>query len=174
MEAALDLIRQAVERQDRERRFIVETLRDVATFFGVQEQTIRTWRLRSDPMPGEPGAWNLSEIARWRITAEQSKRRPRNENEALADVITDPGGGVWKDRWLRAKALLSEEQLSEVQGTLVDLEEIAPIIRRMGSMMADAIRRLDAEYGASAADIMRTPLERMSEEVEEMVVRSLE
>ena len=126
---------------------IVETLGDVARFFGVAEQTCRTWRLRTDPMPGEPGAWDLSEIARWRIAAEQSKHRPRNENEALADIIGEPGGEDWKDRWLRAKALLTEEQLAEVQGQLVDLEELAPIL-------------------------MRTPLERVSEEVEAMVVRT--
>ena len=150
------------------RPYVVATLGAVAAFFGVQEQTCRTWRLRADPMPGEPGEWNLSEIARWRIAAEQSKHRPRNENEALIDCIAGPGGEDWKDRWLRAKALLSEEQLAEVQGKLVDLDEIAPVLRRTGTMLADAIRRLEVEYGASAANIMRTPLERMAEEVEEM------
>ena len=60
----------------REGRFVVETLGEVAAFFGVQEQTVRTWRLRADPMPGSPGEWNLSEITRWRIMTEQSKHRP--------------------------------------------------------------------------------------------------
>ncbi len=147
---------------------IVSTLGDVAEFFGVQEQTCRTWRLRADPMPGHPGEWNLSEIVRWRIAAEQNKHRPRNETDALIDCIVEPGGEDWKERWLRGKALLTEETLAEVQGRLVDLDEIAPIMRRAGTLLADAIRRLEAEYGSDAADIMRTPLERMSEEVEAM------
>ncbi len=150
------------------RPYVVPTLGAVAEFFGVQEQTCRTWRLRADPMPGQPGEWNLSEIARWRIAAEQSKHRPRTENDAILDIIGSPGSEDWKDRWLRAKALLCEEQLAEVQGRLVDLDEIAPIMRRAGTLLADAIRRLEAEFGSDAADIMRTPLERMSEEVEAM------
>ena len=147
---------------------IVSTLGEVAAFFGVQEQTCRAWRMRADPMPGEPGVWDLAEITRWRIAAERSKHRPRNEDQALVDCITDPGGEDWKDRWLRAKALLTEEQLAEVRGKLVDLDEIAPLLRRTATLLADAIPQLEAEYGASAADIMRTPLERMSEAVEEM------
>jgi hypothetical protein len=42
-------------------------LRDVAAFFGVEEQTVRQWRMRSDAMPGTEGAWNLEEIVRWRV-----------------------------------------------------------------------------------------------------------
>ncbi len=61
------------------------TLRDVAEFFGVQEQTVRQWRMRSDPMPGKPGEWDLAEITRWRIASERSKHRPRNE-------ASDPSG----------------------------------------------------------------------------------
>ena len=148
--------------------YVASTLGEVAAFFGVQEQTCRAWRMRADPLPGEPGVWDLAEITRWRIAAERNKHRSRNENDALIDCITEPGGEDWKDRWLRAKALLSEEQLAEVQGQLVDLEEIGPIMRRTGELMADAVRRLEAEYGAGAADIMRTPLERVSEEVEAM------
>ncbi len=145
---------------------IVSTLGEVAAFFGVQEQTCPAWRMRADPLPGEPGVWDLAEITRWRIAAEQIKHRPRNENEALVDIIGEPGGEDWKDRWLRAKALLTEEQLAEVRGKLADLDEIAPLLRRTTTLLADAIPQLEAEYGASAADIMRTPLERMSEEVE--------
>ena len=148
--------------------YVASTLGEVAAFFGVREQTCRAWRMRADPLPGKPGEWNLAEITHWRIQYERAKHRSRDEDQALVDCITEPGGEDWKDRWLRAKALLSEEQLSEVRGTLVDLEEIGPIMRRTGEMISDAIRRLEAEYGSGAADIMRTPLERMNEEVEAM------
>ena len=110
--------------------YVASTLGEVAAFFGVQEQTCRAWRMRADPLPGKPGEWNLAEITHWRIQYERAKHRSRDEDQALVDCITEPGGEDWKDRWLRAKALLSEEQLSEVRGTLVDLEEIGPISSR--------------------------------------------
>ena len=54
---------------------IVSTLREVAEFFGVQEQTCRAWRMRADPMPGSPGRWDLSKITHWRIQYERAKHR---------------------------------------------------------------------------------------------------
>lgn len=44
----------------------LETLSDVGEFFGVDEHTVRVWRLRTPPMPGEPGKWPLKEIVKWR------------------------------------------------------------------------------------------------------------
>ena len=147
----------------------------VAEFLGISVKTLQTdWVARGCPLQlrphGDGQAYDLSEIARWRIQYERAKK-PHTEAEALMSALTGPGGEDWKDRWLRAKALLTEEQLSEVRGTLVELEEISPIMRRTGEMISDAIRRLEAEYGLGAADIIRTPLERMSEEVEAMVDR---
>ena len=55
--------------------YVASTLRDVAEFFGVQEQTVRQWRMRADPMPGEPGRWDLSRITLWRIQCEWAKHR---------------------------------------------------------------------------------------------------
>ena len=54
---------------------IVSTLSEVAEFFGVAEQTARAWRMRTDPLPGEPGRWDLSAITLWRIAAERAKHR---------------------------------------------------------------------------------------------------
>lgn len=47
-------------------QFMLATLAEVAAFFGLDEQTIRTWRLRTPKMPGEPGNWPLRDIVRWR------------------------------------------------------------------------------------------------------------
>jgi len=144
---------------------------EVAEFFAVSLATLTgAWSARGCPLEKTDAGYDLGEIARWRIQYERGKR-PRTEDEALLDAISGPGGEDWKERWLRGKALLTEEQLAEVQGKLVDLEEVAPILQRTASMLADAIRRLESEFGPEAANIMRTPLERMSEEVEDMLDR---
>lgn len=44
----------------------LKTLSEVAEFFGLAEQTIRTWRLQTPPMPGEPGRWPIKQIVQWR------------------------------------------------------------------------------------------------------------
>lgn len=148
----------------------------VAEFFGISLTALKSgWVARGCPLTprphGDGTAYDLSEIARWRIQYERSKKPQMSEADALMSALTGPGGEDWKERWLRAKAILAEEQLAEVQGKLVDLDELAPMLRRTGTLLADAIRRLEAEYGFAAADIMRTPLERMSEEVEGMLER---
>ena len=47
-------------------RFDLQTLSEVAEFFGLDEHTIRTWRLKTPPMPGEPGKWPIKQIVQWR------------------------------------------------------------------------------------------------------------
>lgn len=47
-------------------KWSVDTLGEVAEFFGVSPQTVRTWRMHSPPMPGAPGHWLLPEIVRWK------------------------------------------------------------------------------------------------------------
>lgn len=47
-------------------RFDLQTLSEVAEFFGLDEHTIRTWRLKTPPMPGEPGKWPIRQIVQWR------------------------------------------------------------------------------------------------------------
>jgi hypothetical protein len=49
-----------------ESRWVVETLGDVAEFFGVELVTVREWRTGPVPMPGDQGAWDLKAITRWR------------------------------------------------------------------------------------------------------------
>lgn len=58
----------AVERliEDKCNGYAVATLAEVADFFGTSEGNVRQWRLRTPPMPGEPGAWPLRDITRWR------------------------------------------------------------------------------------------------------------
>ncbi len=48
-------------------RWSVETLGEVAEFFGLAVQTVKQWRTETPQMPGQPGAWPLPEIVRWRL-----------------------------------------------------------------------------------------------------------
>lgn len=69
LQAAADLIAEAEKLKGsgvNPARWTVETLGEVAAFFGVEGQTVREWRTGSNRMPGEQGQWDLSEITQWR------------------------------------------------------------------------------------------------------------
>lgn len=149
-------------------KWIAKSQLEVAEFFGIALNTVKNeWRAVGCPLVSEDHddekGYDLSAIARWRIQHER-KRKPKSEEEALIDAAD----GDWKERWIRGKALLTEEELGKVQGRLVSIEEVSPLLRRLAEMLADGIRRLEAEHGRDAADIMRTPIERLSEELEGM------
>lgn len=66
----LEAVRQLWEEREKAEkqrdRFDLQTLVEVAEFFGLDEHTVRTWRLKSPPMPGEPGKWPIKQIVKWR------------------------------------------------------------------------------------------------------------
>jgi hypothetical protein len=65
--AEWDQMMQELDQREASRdRFDLSTLSEVAEFFGLDEQTVRTWRLKSPPMPGEPGKWPIKQIVQWR------------------------------------------------------------------------------------------------------------
>lgn len=66
MQAAADLIAEVENRIESQDRFDLKTLSEVGEFFGLDEQTIRTWRLKTPAMPGEPGRWPIKRIVQWR------------------------------------------------------------------------------------------------------------
>ena len=142
----------------------VATLREVAEFWHVKESTIRHWRCENPRMPGEPGKWHLPTIFQWAIEQERRKR-PFDETEEL---LRTPDGDRWKDRWIRAKALLTEEELEQSRGELVSLDEIMPLLWKLVERSRDAIDLLEERYGGPAADVMRLPLERLEEGIREM------
>ncbi len=143
-----------------------ETLQEVALFCGVAEATVRAWRISSPPMPGEPGRWHLPSITQWRLDREK-RRKPMTEDEAMLEI---PGNEDWKERWVRSKALIGELQLQVQHGDLVAVEDVWPRLQLMAEVIRAGLNKLEAEYGRQAADIVRTPLERMQEELEAMQV----
>ena len=49
--------------------FVVSKLAEVADFFGVALQTVKQWRVDAGgAMPGTSGAFNLRDVARWRMS----------------------------------------------------------------------------------------------------------
>jgi len=66
LEAVMQLVAE-VEQSTKERdRFDLKTLGEVAEFFGLDEHTVRQWRLKTPAMPGEPGKWPIKSIVQWR------------------------------------------------------------------------------------------------------------
>lgn len=66
VQAAAELIAEAEARESERDRFDLITMTEVAEFFGLEEHTVRQWRLKSPPMPGEPGRWPIKQIVQWR------------------------------------------------------------------------------------------------------------
>ena len=100
-------------------RYLVKTLGDVAGFFGCALQTVKQWRTGPDPMPGAPGAFDLSEIVRWRVrraearNPEQSTQKQQLEEAKLAvDIQT---------KQLRYR---------RIAGELIEVDEVERLLAR--------------------------------------------
>lgn len=101
--------------------FTVSTLAQVAAFFGVKQQSVKNWRQDRDPMPGTPGAYDLSEIARWRI------RRAENNTNV-------PEQGSNREKLEEAKLAIDVQkrqlQYKRLAGDLVDVDAVARLLER--------------------------------------------
>lgn len=145
----MDLIAEQEATRAGKSRYTVSTLRDVAAFFGVQEQTVRAWNMRPGGIPGEQGAWPIDEIAKWYVTW---KTANTTESEAKPREII-------KDQ-------LAALELAERQKRLVDVSEVSTWLGRVANVIRDGLTALENRYGSDAANIMRTPLERLKEEID--------
>lgn len=89
IDAAEQLVAEYVARRDRGESFTVETLGQVADFFGLAEPTVRQWTARVPPIPGRAGAWSLKEIVKWReswLTQSDLKQKQAAQNYELGQV----------------------------------------------------------------------------------------
>lgn len=94
-------------------RWIVTTLIDVAAHFGAAVQTVRQWRSDPIPMPGDPGRFDLQEIARWYF----------KKNNTAASASGDPGKAA-DIRLKTASAIAKELENARNQGGLVSVEDV--------------------------------------------------
>ncbi len=146
--AARALIEEYARSDSVQSRYMVPTMRDVAAFFGVAEQTVRAWNMRPGGIPGESGSWPLDEIAKWYVTW-RTESATSNEPKQR-DIIKDQ---------------LAALDLAERQKRLVDVSEVSTWLDRVAGVLRDSITSLENRYGSEAADILRTPLERLEQEV---------
>jgi phage terminase Nu1 subunit (DNA packaging protein) len=95
---------------------IVTTLADVATAFNRHLQTVKVWR--TEGMPGEPGSYDLDEIAAW-----LDSRGLRHGDDADAKPAADSRQEAERRRiWAIAKR--EELKTKQLQGQLVDVDEV--------------------------------------------------
>jgi hypothetical protein len=148
LKALADLARDVIARQAKESVYMVATMRDVAEFFGVQEQTVRQWNMRPGGIPGSQGAWPLDQIAKW-LTRWREVPEKATEPKPMEAV----------------KQRLAELDLEEREKRLVDVSEITIWMGHMAAIIRDCITQLEQRHGAEAANVVRTPLERLQREV---------
>lgn len=95
----------------------VGTLGDVAAFLGYQLQTVKQWRTGPDPMPGEPGAWPLDEITRWKLRQAGANAASTRTSELIQEE---------KEVDIERKRL----KLAREQGELVEFDAVGRIFGR--------------------------------------------
>lgn len=75
--------------KEADKSFCVESLSEVASFFGLAEPTVRQWTQRDPPIPGKAGAWPLRDIVQWReawLTQADLQARSRQQAFELGEV----------------------------------------------------------------------------------------
>lgn len=116
---------------------VVNTLGEVAEFFGMSVDTIRHWRTGPDPMPGiagsgrSPGRFDLQEICRWRIAKMPAPKPVDRRDEAELKL-------------LEANVNLRETRLTQLRSTLLDAGVMTQLIRSLideHSKLADELAK---------------------------------
>lgn len=97
------------------------TLGEVAAFFGVAVQTAKQWRTGSDPLPGRPGAFDLSACARWLLEREKQHARRPQEGSRLEQL---------QEAKLALEIKRRDVLLKRLTGDLVDVDAVARLFER--------------------------------------------
>ena len=100
-------------------RYTVKTLGEVAAFFGCALQTVKQWRTGPDPMPGRPGAFDLAEIARWRIRRAEARYPDTTSNEQQL-----------KEAKLAVQIQGMQRKNRVAEGSLISVDEVDRIFQR--------------------------------------------
>jgi len=104
--------RKGAKRETTNDKFVVAKQSEVAQFFSVTTHTIQNWY--RDGAPGAPGAYDLHEIAAWRLA-----RRTPKPDDAVRDELLEA-----QTRERKAKAALAELQLAFERGEYLARDEI--------------------------------------------------
>lgn len=121
--------------------FTVSTLREVAAFFHVPFDSVKTgWR--GAGMPGRAGAWKLSDIAAW---------REKNRRQSTAPDVDSKSGSL-AHRKAIAEATIAEENArakkfknDSHEGLVVNLAEAKLEVRKMFTRVKNRLEALPDE-----------------------------
>lgn len=141
----------------------VETLREVADFFGIAYQTAKQWRVGDDPMPGEPGRFDLREIFHW-IEA-------RRQTSTAADLLQSA-----QLRLTTARADQAEHDLRDVQKSLVETKAIEEWCTEVRRIIGESLAELPVELVslAMASQISGETLDFIGNESQRQVLATVE
>jgi len=114
----LAAIRKAQESLNR-KPWVVETLDEVAEFFGRQRDTIKDWRKKG--MPGKAGEWDLQAIVPWQQENVGSSGRGDTDDKSRAEAER-------RKAW--AEAAKRELDLKVATGEFASVDEMIRLIRR--------------------------------------------
>jgi hypothetical protein len=114
---------------------IVRTQADAALAFGVAPRSIRQWM--ADGAPRSASGYDLVAIARW---------HERREIARAGGVGDDEDGDgqpmAWRERKLRAEALMAEEKERQLRGELFGREQIVELTRQRLQLLVTALDAL--------------------------------
>lgn len=122
-----------------ESRWVVETLGEVAEFFGVELVTVREWRTGPTPMPGEPGAYDIKAATRWRC--EKLKGNINQKSKEMVEL---------EIREKQADVQKKELNVRKQRGDLVSRTAIKAAV---SGLLNDARLQLEAIPGVVAAHV---------------------
>lgn len=127
----------------------VKTLGEVAAIFGVGLDAVKQWRTGPDPMPGQPKAWPVYEIVRWRFARTVREPRPANEKRETLELTK-----------LETEVKHRQKRLSLLEGRLIDVEIATRVIERVivefNSLLEQVTERVIAAVPAAGTKVKAT------------------
>lgn len=116
-------------------------------------------------MPGEPGAYDLSAVAKWRETdLARKNKRPVGDESGDPDLEGEESPGL--ERYRLAKAALAELDLQKKRKQVIDLSLAHEGLGCIAEILRQAGETLQNTFGTSARDILDAALVRSCEEIE--------
>ena len=119
--------------------FKVTTLSQVGSFFGVATTTVKGWRAESPPMPGRPGSFDLSLIAKWQRSKQSFAIGGVNDALKAAEV-----------RLKKSKSEAQEMQNAQTRGELVELAEVERAVATILIELRESLMSIPETLATSA------------------------
>lgn len=140
--------------------YTVRTLGEVAVFFGLAVSTVKAWRMGENPMPGQPGGYQLDLIAQWRLKAAgvsvggADPLRQKLERELIE---------------IRIKKLRDEQEVA--RGKLMEREEVARDVRRWLTALRSTLLTVGRSISTLVGSDQKATAKKLAEDI---VWRALE